>query len=318
MADSGTVTFANPDDYRAAIASMTVSLIVTAGGDFNARLTWLNLHHLRVLRARESLSRVGFFSLSPAQTFVSFPTNACAFLTYRGVGLQFGDVVFHSRGERTHQRTNGEGQWGLISLPPEQLAACSKALTGKSLASPPEGRVLRPLRSAARRLLGHHSKICRLAETQHQLIANPEVARALEQELIHALVNCLTVGDAGGNLKKRRHHTDIMVRFEDALAAHGDPHLSLPALCSEIGVPERTLRACCTEFLGMSPTRYHLLRRLNLARSALRRADPETTSVAEIARNHQFLELGRFAVAYRTVFGEMPSSTLRSPRIKTA
>jgi AraC-like DNA-binding protein len=149
------------------------------------------------------------------------------------------------------------------------------------------------------------------------LIANPEVARALEQELVHALVNCLTVGDAGGNLKKRRHHTDIMMRFEDALATHGDPHLNMPAVCSAIGVPERTLRACCTECLGMSPTRYHLLRRLNLAHSALRRADPETTSVAEIARNHQFLELGRFAVAYRTVFGEMPSSTLRIPRIKT-
>jgi transcriptional regulator GlxA family with amidase domain len=166
--------------------------------------------------------------------------------------------------------------------------------------------------------LGHHSKICRLAETQHQLIANPEVARALEQELIHALVNCLAAGEAGGNLKKRRHHTDIMVRFEDALAAHADPRLSLHALCSAIDVPERTLRACCNEFLGMSPTRYHLLRRLNLARAALRRADPETTSVAEIARNHQFQELGRFAVAYRTVFGEMPSFTLRSSRIKTA
>jgi hypothetical protein len=55
-----------------------------------------------------------------------------------------------------------------------------------------------------------------------------------------------------------------------------------------------------------------------MVRSALRRADPETASVAEIARDHQFLELGRFAVVYRTVFGEMPSSTLRSPRIKTA
>ena len=318
MAQSGTATFANSDDYRAAIGSATVNLIVTGGGNFNARLTWLNLGHLHVLHGRENLPRIGFFSLSPAQAFVSFATNPGVPLTYGGIGLQFGDVVLHGRGERTHQRTDGQGQWGLISLPPELLAACSNALTGYNIASPSEGRVLRPPRSAARRLLGHNSKICRLAETRHELVANPEVAQALEQELIHALVNCLTAGDAVGNPKTRRHHADVMVRFEDALAAHAVPHLCVPALCSELGVPERTLRACCTEFLGMSPTRYHLLRRLNLARSALRRADPETTSVAEIARNHQFLELGRFAVAYRTVFGEMPSSTLRSPRIKTA
>src|SRR6202048_4912033 len=257
MGESDTLSFASPDAYRAAITAGTVNLIVTGGGSFNARLTWLNLGHLHVFRGRENLPRVGFFSLSPAQTFVSFPTKAGAPLTYGGIGLHFGDLVLHSRGERMHQRIDGEGQWGFISLPPEQLAACSKALTGYNIASPPEGRVLRPPRSAARRLLRHHSKICRLAETRHQLIANPEVARALEQELIHALVNCLTVGDAGGHLKKRRHHTDIMGRFEDALAAPGHPHRSLHALCSAIDVPERTLRACCNEFLGMSPTRYH-------------------------------------------------------------
>jgi len=72
---------------------------------------------------------------------------------------------------------------------------------------------------------------------------------------------------------------------------------------------------CCAEFLGVSPMRYLLLRRLNKARSALRRADPSTMSVAEVARNHQFLELGRFAVTYRTTFGESPSVTLqRNPQ----
>jgi transcriptional regulator GlxA family with amidase domain len=102
-----------------------------------------------------------------------------------------------------------------------------------------------------------------------------------------------------------------MVRFEDALTAHG-PQLNMPELCAALGVSERTLRVCCTEFLGMSPTRYHLLRRLNKVRSALRRADPATASVAEIARSCEFSELGRFAVTYRTIFGEMPSTTLRA------
>jgi transcriptional regulator GlxA family with amidase domain len=48
-----------------------------------------------------------------------------------------------------------------------------------------------------------------------------------------------------------------------------------------------------------------------MARSALRPADPANASVAEIARTFQFSELGRFAVTYRRVFGEMPSTTLR-------
>jgi AraC-like DNA-binding protein len=317
MAENGTATFADPDDYQAGIDGARVNLIVTGGGDFGARLTWLNLRRLHVFRAYENLPRIAFISLSPAQVFISFPASPGPPLTYGGLGLQFGDVVFHSRGERMHQRTNGESQWGLISLPPEQLVACGKALTGLKITSPPVARVLRPSRGAAARLLRLHSKACRLAETKHELIANPEVARALEQELLHALVNCLTAEDANGNPKTRRHHADIMVRFEDALTAHIGRQLNMPALCSAIGVPERTLRVCCSEFLGMSPTRYLLLRRLNMARSALRRADPATASVAEIARRCQFPELGRFAVAYRTIFGEMPSATLRRSLIKT-
>jgi AraC-like DNA-binding protein len=317
MAENGTATFANPDDYQACIGDANVNLIVTGGGGFNARLTLLNLRRLRVLRGCENLPRIAFFSLSPAQVFVSFPASPGPPLTYDGFGLQFGDVVFHSRGERMHQRTDGESQWGLISLPPQQLAACSKALTGLKITLPPAGWVLRGSQSAVVRLLRLHAKACRLAETRPKLIPNPEVARALEQEFLHALVNCLSADDTNGSLKTRRHHADIMVRFEDALTTQGGPQMNMRALCAAIGVPERTLRMCCTEFLGMSPTRYMLLRRLNMARSALRRADPATASVKEIARLYQFPEPGRFAVTYRTVFGEMPSSTLRRSPIKT-
>jgi transcriptional regulator GlxA family with amidase domain len=61
--------------------------------------------------------------------------------------------------------------------------------------------------------------------------------------------------------------------------------------------------------------RYILLRRLNEARPTLRRANPSAVSVAQVARNHQFLELGRFAVTFRAIFGESPSTTLhRGPQ----
>jgi AraC-like DNA-binding protein len=315
MTENGTATFASPDDYQAGIGAVSskgasVNFIVTGGGDFKARLTWLNLHCLRVLSGSENLPSIAYVSLPPERVVVLFPTSAAP-STWGGLELRYGDIVFHSRGERTHQWTPGESKWGLISLPPEQLSACGLALTGLKITAPSFHRVLRPPRRDATRLLRLHLKACRLAEKRHELINNPQVVRSLEQELLHALVNCLIADDVNGHLETRRHHADIMVRFEDELAKYPGRQLAMPELCAAIGVPERTLRICCAEFLGMSPTRYLLLRRLNMARSALQRADPVTANVAEIARSYQFRELGRFAVTYRNVFGETPSTTLR-------
>ena len=138
---------------------------------------------------------------------------------------------------------------------------------------------------------------------------------------------CLAAGEADDSPKNspmtngpetRHRHASVMVCFEGALNKHIGQKLNMPALSAAIGVPERTLRACCDEFLGVSPMRYLLLRRLNKARSALLHADSSTVNVKLIARNHQFLEPGRFAVTYRTTFGETPSATLERGRRSSA
>jgi AraC-like DNA-binding protein len=307
----GTVTFADPGDCDGALGGARVLLTVTGSGDFKTRLTSLDLGHLQVLRGCEELPRIAYVSLPPSRIFVSFPTGEAP-LIWDGIGLRRGDIVFHSRSERMHQRTTGQGRWGLMSLPAQQLASCSKSLIGRKITWPPVGRMLQPQPIAARRLLRLHAKAAGLAEAKHKLLDQPEFVQTLERELLHALVECLTVDDPGRDGKRDTRHANIMALFENALTAHAGYPLTIFEICASIGVPERTLRACCAEFLGVGPTRYLLLRRLNMARSALRRADPASTSVAEIARQHQFSELGRFAVTYRTIFGEMPSTTLRS------
>jgi AraC-like DNA-binding protein len=84
-------------------------------------------------------------------------------------------------------------------------------------------------------------------------------------------------------------------------------------LCAAVGVPERSLNMCCGDFLGMSPTRYMRLRRLNLVHVALKNASHASSQVSQIAKRYGFSELGRFAAYYRTVFGETPSTTLGRP-----
>jgi transcriptional regulator GlxA family with amidase domain len=110
-----------------------------------------------------------------------------------------------------------------------------------------------------------------------------------------------------------RRHDAIVARFEEFLEANPDTPLYLTEICAAIGVAERTLRAACEEHLGMGPIRYLSLRRMHLVRRALLRADPSTATVTRIATDHGFWELGRFSVAYRALFGEPPSESLRRP-----
>src|SRR5437879_12310182 len=115
VAASGPATFTSPDHYRAAIGPATVNLIVTEGGDFSARLTWLNLGDLHVLRGYENLPRIAFIALPAAQAFVSFPTRQSSALTYGGTSLRLGDFVFGSSGKRNDEQTEREWQCGLQS-----------------------------------------------------------------------------------------------------------------------------------------------------------------------------------------------------------
>ena len=313
MAETGTLTFGEPDAYAAAFSDARVKLTITGAGVFKARLTRLKLEHLEIHQYCESLPRIAFISLLPERIFLSFPVGTAS-LTCGGFALRNRDMIFHSRGERLHQHSDGECRWGLISFTREQLGCSSEALTGQPIAPPPASRILRPSRTEASRFQSLFRQACHLADARKKSIESPEVSRALEQEMLRAIIHCLAAREADDHPRARHHRAAIMVRFEETLSKRIDRRLNMPKLSAEVGVAERTLRMCCAKFLGVSPTRYLLLQRLNKARAALRRADPAKASVAEVARHHQFLELGRFAVTYRTTFGESPSVTLhRAP-----
>jgi AraC-like DNA-binding protein len=310
MAEGGTWTFSDPDGYVAAFGDMGLNLTITGAGEFRARLTRLRLAHLEFYDCCEELPRIAYLTLPERQIFVSFPVGNIP-STSNGVASRNGDMILHARGGRTHHRIGGKSRWGLLSVSAEHLASHYTALTGEPFATPGADKILRPAREDAARFRRLFGQACRLSEARLDLIERSEVARSLGQEVLHAIIHCFSANGVDDTWKTRHHHAAVMARFEELLSRRIDQKLSMPRLCGELGVPERTLRMCCAEFLGVSPTRYISLRRLNRARSALRRANPSIVSVAEVARNHQFLELGRFAVTYRATFGESPSATLQ-------
>jgi AraC-like DNA-binding protein len=162
-------------------------------------------------------------------------------------------------------------------------------------------------------LLNLHGTVGQLAKTTPDILSFPAVARALEQELILVMVRCLTEGDSSEMTAGDRRHDMIIARFEEFLESHPDRPLYLAEICAAIGVAERTLRVVCEEHLGMAPIRFLSMRRMHLVHRALRQADPSKTTVTRIATDHGFWELGRFSVAYRVLFDESPSESLRRP-----
>jgi AraC-like DNA-binding protein len=314
MPTSGTSIYVDPDDYQAMFREGRINLVLTNGVGFKARQTWVEFGRLHLLRNEENLPRVAYISLPPERVFVGFPIGSVLLPTWGGTKLRSGDVVLHGVGERMHYRTNAASRWGYVSLAPHHLAAHRRAIAGIDPGVPSMGRILRPTGRARSELLSLHAQACHLADTKPKMIAHPEVARSLEQQLAHALVKCLVADEVYDPTPTKRHYRSIMARFEKVLEGRLDRPLRMPDVCATIEVSQRTLRTCCAEFLGLSPGHYIRLRRLNIARGVLRDANPGATTVAEIARRSGFTELGRFAAIYRTAFGEPPSTTLARVR----
>src|SRR6202166_2372746 len=121
------------------------------------------------------------------------------------------------------------------------------------------------------------------------------------------MVRCLTEGTVAAMTNGGQRHEAIIARFEEFLEANPNTPLYLPEICAAIGAAERTLRAACEERLGMGPIRYLTLRRMHLVRRALLQVDRSAATVTKIVTDYGFWELGRFAAAYRGLFGESPS-----------
>jgi AraC-like DNA-binding protein len=305
MPGGGYSIFTDADGYQASLQDM-LDLLTLRPREFRARLIWVDLPSLRLLRAQEDAPRVAYVTLPTEDVFVTFATRRDLPLIVGGTELKFGDVMFHSRGDRLHQRTIAAGHWASIALSPTSLMAFGRTIAGQDVAAPPVSQILRPRPADRQQLLRLHMQAGRIAETDLNRISHREIARALEQDLILALITCLTSGEVRADGAARRRQANALVRFEEALAAHPYRPQRMADVCRAISVSERALRACCARLLGMSPGRYQRLRRLKRVRTELKCANPATVSSTEMMERYGFADFHRFVAEYWNTYGEMP------------
>jgi AraC-like DNA-binding protein len=106
-------------------------------------------------------------------------------------------------------------------------------------------------------------------------------------------------------------------KVDEYLAATGHRPVHISEICAHLNVTRRTLHRAFCDAIGLGPITYLRYKRLCAIHSVLRDSNPATTTVAQVAVQHGFIELGRFSHYYHTLFGEYPSETLgsRGPRI---
>jgi AraC-like DNA-binding protein len=308
MPGSRASVFGDAEDFQAALsADGVVGLLVTGCGQFRARLTQVRLDGWRLAAVEEEQPRIAFVAVPAGTVLVSFPIGGGPSPVWAGIEIRNGGMIALGAGQRVHARTLGPCLWGAIRAPDQQLADYGRLTNGTGFVVPPAAR-WRPPRAAIRQLLSLHRAAIAMAEARAGALTDLQAAHGLEQQLLDALIECLSEGAEEETATSRRHR-DILARFEDLLVA--EPSLPLVNICAALGVSDRSLRECCKKHLGMGPSSYRRLCGMQQVHRALRSGTPGTGSVSEVARRHGFASPGRFASGYQAVYGELPSTTLR-------
>ncbi len=298
------------ESYAAALRPVLVQLTVTQPGQFAASLTELTLERVTLKRTEEVLARIAHVALVPDLAVFTFLASAGDGVFFAGTELQRNAIVVHAAGRDYYQRTMGYLPLASISVPLDVLAGL-QATPEFDITSPFLSRTVLPTAHAMQRLMRLHAVAGGMVAHAPEVLQQPGAAHGLEQALIEALHDCLDGTCQVQESASQRGHEVVMRRFAGALEANSGISIFLPEICAAIGVPARTLRDCCHEHLGMGPKHFLMLRRMNLVRHALLTGDNEISTVTQVATEFGFWELGRFAVTYRELYGEAPSTTLR-------
>jgi len=267
-----TLSFTHPADFVAAIPKDGTSrrLVITGHGRFRARLTWIDLDSLHVVAGEESLSRIAFVRVPDHLVLVVLQRAPYPAPIWGDIVMRPGEILTFGPGATAHTRTEGPCQWATILVPVRDLARYGRGMVGDTGGAPIRAQRWLPPRESGKLLLRLHAAVIRAVETGHPELISREAAHGLEQQIIEALIECLSPGPITADTLTTRRDREIMGRFEGLFENQHHDNWRVPEIAAALGISQWALRHTCQIHLGMSAFSYLRLRRVQIKHRARR------------------------------------------------
>lgn len=233
-------------------------------------------------------------------------------ITLNGEVAAIDDIVVLPPGREFAVASRGTHKWISISVPLAGLeeAGFSRAHVHDLAAA---ASLIRAPHEAIRQLIAAAKDAMDAVQTR-STSANTTRVRDIERALLAALLGAIAPYGVVARAPCNRNNSNldrVIRKALEFLRTKDRQDLHVEELCRTVGVAERSLLRAFHRFFGVGPTRYLKLRRLNNVHCALQARDCRQTTVTEVLTTWGVTELGRFAGAYKALFGESPSETLR-------
>src|SRR5215469_12860712 len=137
MPSSSVRTFTDPDEYAADSRASTIDLMITERGQFNAKRTWIDFHHLWMQQVFENTARTWRASLVAGRAVVTFRAQAGQSLHWSGIELLPDNLIRNAEGQETFAHSSSPASMGFLSLPLSDMVSVGEAMAGLD-AMPPK------------------------------------------------------------------------------------------------------------------------------------------------------------------------------------
>lgn len=162
-----------------------------------------------------------------------------------------------------------------------------------------------------------HGRVLQLADAvaahmPGETLSSPQ-AIALRSEILDVLAD-IVVAEVGVRAvpMHRTLQAEIVRQARLHVARNAGEALQVEDLCRLTRVSRRSLQRCFTQVIGVTPVQYLRLTRLSNARRMLLDSASDQR-IQDVLAKLGIWHASRFAADYRSLFGELPSETLRQP-----